>query len=716
MRSTAESRFRRFKARIVCTVGGAGLLAGGIAGVAPAILAAAQVTDAVSTTVDQTVDGTTTDGTAPDGTGTGLTICQNGNPNVNCNIYAGKFYVWLSGLQSTTSAGLRPGTYFFDVLVPGGQPSPNDVSPNVSGDSNLSDDFDAYTDRTFTINADGSFSYSGPHNKDLANNKIRLWPYDTTTNPGGVYIMAVCSLAKGYPVDPKDCKYDAFKVRSTSECVSDCGGLSFGNDPVPTKDANDTFTWTVGKSVDKTVVKQIGGNATFNYTITATPDAGSLAGTIDVFNPNGVTVALDSVSDVLSDNTVCPVDTSGNTQLALAPGDNFFPYTCPSTDSTLTNTVTVYWSFQTLGNGDVLCAEPDFQTPIIGGCSANFGPVGFTLINDCVTVTDLWTSTSTTTTLGEACQDGSWTTDSGNALASFTHTYVAPTFTLMYSRTVPVPANGCVQYTNTATLSTDTTQTGPTNGPQSVAVQVCGPTSSGALTLGFWKNSNGQNLIKYYCAPAGTSLYTYLTTNLAPSGAGNGPFSDVPTNASCTQLASYVSTVLTNVNATNMNSMLKAQMLTTSLDVYFSSYGYTSTAIKVGGTTYKAPSNFLPNGGIGTYVMDLTAICPMVDNLSTGTGNCTKALPGTNGYSAGAVPCSGQSINGLLNYAATMSATSPTGGALYRNKLSTNLQTDDNWYNTNTTDQTILKNAFDQFNNNLAFAGTAGPTGCWTIP
>jgi hypothetical protein len=42
---------------------------------------------------------------------------------------------------------------------------------------------------------------------------IRLFPYADTTNPGGVYILAICSLGEGYPVDPRDCKYDAFKVQ-----------------------------------------------------------------------------------------------------------------------------------------------------------------------------------------------------------------------------------------------------------------------------------------------------------------------------------------------------------------------------------------------------------------------------------------------------------------------------------------------------------------------
>jgi hypothetical protein len=50
-----------------------------------------------------------------DGTGD----CQNGNPNVNCNIYDGKPYVWLNGGPSVAYVG--DGDYFFAVLAPGGQ-------------------------------------------------------------------------------------------------------------------------------------------------------------------------------------------------------------------------------------------------------------------------------------------------------------------------------------------------------------------------------------------------------------------------------------------------------------------------------------------------------------------------------------------------------------------------------------------------------------------
>src|SRR5205807_2584763 len=39
----------------------------------------------------------------------------------------------------------------------------------------------------------------------------------------------------------------------------------------------DTFTWTITKSVDKTTVKQVGGTATFNYTVSVSHDAGSIS-------------------------------------------------------------------------------------------------------------------------------------------------------------------------------------------------------------------------------------------------------------------------------------------------------------------------------------------------------------------------------------------------------------------------------------------------------
>ena len=150
--------------------------------------------------------------------------CKNGNPGVNCNIYDGKEFVWLNG--GPAANGLGPdGQYFFAVLEPGGQPNPNDAGPIPAvGGKNLSDDYDAYTNRTFTVTNGEVSAYAGTHDFDSGTPGqptldgqppfIRLFPYADTTNPGGVYIMAICSLGEGYPVDPRDCKYDAFKVQN----------------------------------------------------------------------------------------------------------------------------------------------------------------------------------------------------------------------------------------------------------------------------------------------------------------------------------------------------------------------------------------------------------------------------------------------------------------------------------------------------------------------
>jgi hypothetical protein len=91
---------------------------------------------------------------------------------------------------------------------------------------------------------------------------IQLAPYDDTTNPGGVYILAACSLDGGYPVDPSDCKYDAFKVKAEG-CVEGCGPPPAA-DLYGSKTASPEFTrefnWTIGKSVDAcAVVNNVGG-------------------------------------------------------------------------------------------------------------------------------------------------------------------------------------------------------------------------------------------------------------------------------------------------------------------------------------------------------------------------------------------------------------------------------------------------------------------------
>ena len=151
--------------------------------------------------------------------------CQNGPPAatvvVNCNIYDGKQHVWFNGGPTSTSGFSHgDGKYFFVVLEPGGKSGSehpyNDAG--VLGDENLSDDFDTYQNRTFNVVNGEIVSTDGTHTLALDpyvnQNKLRLLPYSTTTNPGGVYQLAVCWLGNGYPItNTSDCaKSDNFKT------------------------------------------------------------------------------------------------------------------------------------------------------------------------------------------------------------------------------------------------------------------------------------------------------------------------------------------------------------------------------------------------------------------------------------------------------------------------------------------------------------------------
>jgi hypothetical protein len=247
------------------------------------------------------------------------------------------------------------------------------------------------------------------------------------------------------------------------------------------------------------------------------------------------------------------------------------------------------------------------------------------------------------------------------------------TLSFTYSRTVTVPQFGCQSYDNTATFTTN--DKGVT-GSDSKTVKACGPAKTGALTMGFWKGPNGNSLIQTYCG----SLASYLS--------GLGPFADA-SGKSCGQLVTYVNGILTKASATNMNTMLKAQMLTTALDVYFSGPGWTSTAV---GKTKPPSVFFAASSSLGSFVMDLTAVCPMVDNLNTGTATCLNNTPSTNAFTAGAVGSASLSVQGILAFAAT--TPSPFNGS-----TSSSI-----WYGGNRTLEEILKNIFDQINNQLAFA------------
>jgi hypothetical protein len=471
--------------------------------------AAATVSGAVFTTTNPAVDN-------PAGT---TTLCLNGGPNVNtvpainCNIYTDKSFVWLSGGPGPSA--LSDGTYFFAVLVPGGQPDPNDVgAKNLSdttsapwpsflfnADGSAIPSGDAYTNRTFSISS-GEISYGGTH--AFSNNEIRLMPYDDTTNPGGVYILAVCSLAGGdYPVVPSNCKYDAFKVLPPGQSTPPAVGLTVSKDAAGSY--TNTFTWTIAKSVDNTLIKQSGTTATFTYTVSVSHDGGTISkvkvtGSIQVFNANtdnnGNTLDVTgvNVADQLSDGTVCSVPDRTNQTLTQFETD--FGYECDLSNlpqGELDNTATVTWPDQQLGDGASLTG---------GSADFTFTNINFTktTADDCVTVNDdLFGGT-----LGTACS-----------------TDPSPT-TFTYSNVVAGTPGKCTAVDNTATFSTNTSQT---TGSDSKSVQLCvgadltvSKTASTAFTRTYnWSIEKLVDQTLIDIASGGTATFHYTINRAKPA-------------------------------------------------------------------------------------------------------------------------------------------------------------------------------------------------------
>jgi hypothetical protein len=176
----------------------------------------------------------------------GNSSCLNGpasaTPKVNCNLYGSKSFVWINGGPTSGQNSLTDGTYFFAVLDPGGQKDPNDATDGNLSDvspSSFTPGGDAYTNREFTVSG-GKIALSlGSHVTDATYNPpnglfINLMPYDDTTNPGGVYILAICQLSTTQAsapitgtVTPSACKYDAFKA-PLSTCTVNCEPSLFG--------------------------------------------------------------------------------------------------------------------------------------------------------------------------------------------------------------------------------------------------------------------------------------------------------------------------------------------------------------------------------------------------------------------------------------------------------------------------------------------------------
>ncbi len=128
--------------------------------------------------------------------------CVHGTSN-NCNTYANKTDVYLSGIQN-----LGDGTYFFAVIVPG-VAGPTDGDPNNLSDRRLRRVHRLESSRSAPAGRVTSLGCA--HLADLGN-KIQIAPFDDTDEPWRrVQARRLCAIVNGLP-DTQNCKNDNFKV------------------------------------------------------------------------------------------------------------------------------------------------------------------------------------------------------------------------------------------------------------------------------------------------------------------------------------------------------------------------------------------------------------------------------------------------------------------------------------------------------------------------
>ena len=219
------------------------------------------------------------------------------------------------------------------------------------------------------------------------------------------------------------------------------------------------------------------------------------------------------------------------------------------------------------------------------------------------------------------------------------------------------PTSGVYEFW--AVYSGDPNNLGSTSACGSETVQVL--LNTGAHTIGFWRNKNGQDIITKRCAgTSGTSLYTFLTQF--------NPFKDL-TSSTCSTIAKYVTNVIdaASSSGSSMNPMLKAQMLATALSVYFSDPA-------LGGNQIGAAQ---PLGGV---VIDLTKICA---DASAENGTCKGGFEDVGSAFGGATS---------LTVMQTL---------LYENNVSNSGGS--TWYANVKSTQELAKDTFDAINNNVVF-------------
>jgi hypothetical protein len=430
---------------------------------------------------------------------------------------------------------------------------------------------------------------------------------------------------------------------SDTETVKVCVGANLS----VSKTAATTFTrsyhWSIKKTADVALIEKAGGGtatAAFHVKVDQTDlvdSAWKVSGTITVSNPNDWESITADVTDAIQGGGVCTV--TGSPVTLAAGGSANLAYSCTyavaPTAASGTNTAAATW--------DATAAHtPD-------GSKSGTAPYTFgsptTRVNQTINVTDAF--------------NGGAATALGTTLTASDDAAHLTSANLPFTKSVTVPATNCVTYSNTATI-TETSQS------STATVEVCGPAKTGALTIGYWQNKNGQAIITGGASvsgvcKSGTWLRGYL------------PFQDLSATATCAQVATYATNIIKAANASGaaMNAMLKAQMLATALDVYFSDPA-------LGGNKITAPA---PIGGVK---VDLTMICKMIDG-SSGAATCGGAYQNTVAAFGGSPTL--QTVSQLLAYAASQSNAGGTA-----------------WYGQVKAMQGLAKDTFDAINNEVVFS------------
>jgi hypothetical protein len=487
-------------------------------------------------------------------------------------------------------------------------------APSATGTNNATATWDSSAAHTADGSASGSagYTFAALTVTDVFNGGGSV-PLGTITNPTAT---STFSVPETVTAPTASCTTFLNTATAGSNSASANAKVCGASALTVIKDANPSFNSNITKTASPGSPSEKAGSTTFTYTITVMESGWKVTGNVSVTNPNNwENIPLTSVTDTLTGATclVSPTTIPASTTVNL-------PYSCAFSSApaaTGTNFATITWN-----------AATAFTS--VGSASANKGYAFAPL-----TVTDMFGS-GAPVILG--------TISVPAAITKFTD-----------MKTVNPIGGMCQSITNVATI----TQTGQS---ATVTVTACN-TATGALTMGFWKNKNGQAIISGGTSASGVCKSgTFLRTY--------APFQDLSATATCSQVASYVANVLGSATAGGaaMNAMLKGQMLATALDVYFSDP-------TLGGNQIGAPTP------LGSVKIDLTHVCQMIDS-SSGTGTCSGSFENASAAFGGATS---DPVSALLTYAASQSN---PGGSM--------------WYGQNKTIQGLAKDTFDEINNQVA--------------